>query len=161
MRCLKTAVGLTDGSGMTEVQRSLWVLSRPVCSALNLLMEGMSQVFYGTSEQHKETSEPRQLRDCKDTQIVIDFLEKGSPSHGDLQLRNITNSLTAYESANVDYARDIGLKIIDSMSGKLVTDFVFRRKQQAVQITTKQNPGGDCKRLGSTLLFQRFITLAI
>ena len=125
MRCLKTAGGLTDGSGMTEVQRSLWVLSRPVCSALNLLMEGMSQVFYGTSEQHKETSEPRQLRDCKDTQIVIDFLEKGSPFNGDLQLRNITNGLTAYESANVDSARDLGLKIIDSMSGKLVADFVF------------------------------------
>ncbi|XP_065564225.1 sodium/calcium exchanger 1-like [Artemia franciscana] len=61
MRCFITAGGLTDRSGMTEVERSLWALSRPVFSVLNLLMEGISQVFYGTSEQHKETSEPRQL----------------------------------------------------------------------------------------------------
>ena len=46
------------------------------------------------------------------------------------------------------------------MSEKLVADFVFRGKQQAVQITTKQNPGADCKRLDPTLLLQRFIPLA-
>ena len=61
--CLKKAGGLTDGSGMTEFQRFLWVLSRTVYSALSLLTEGVSPVFYGTSEQHKETFEPRQLRD--------------------------------------------------------------------------------------------------
>jgi hypothetical protein len=104
MRCLKTTGGLTDGSGITEV------LSRPTCSALNLLIEGVSQVIYGTSEHHKEMSEPRQPRDCKDTQIVINLLEKGSSFNGDLQLRKITNDLTAYEPANVDSARDLGLK---------------------------------------------------
>ena len=85
----------------------------------------MSHVFYRTSEQYKEMSETRQLRHCKETQIVIDFLEKGSPFNGDIHLRNIANSLKAYGSASVDPARDLGLKIIDSMSGKLVVDFVF------------------------------------
>ena len=55
-------------------------------------------------------SEQRQLRDCKDTQILINFLEKESPFDGDLQLRNITNSLTADEFDNVDFARDLGPK---------------------------------------------------
>ena len=123
-------------------------------------MKGVSQVFYGTSEQQKQAPEPKQLRVCKNTQTVFDFLEQGSPFNGNLQLGNTTNGLTAYESANVDSSRDLGLKFIESMSGKLVADFVFRRKQQAVQITTKQNLGGDCKRLDSTFLFQWLISLA-
>ena len=38
MRCLQTAGGPTNGIGMTEVQRFLWVVSRPVCFSLNLPM---------------------------------------------------------------------------------------------------------------------------
>ena len=45
MRSLKTSGGLTNGSGMTEAQRSLWVLLRPVCSTVNLLMERISQIL--------------------------------------------------------------------------------------------------------------------
>ena len=160
MRSLKTCGGLTNGSGMTEAQRSLWVLSRPVCSTVNLLMERISQILYVTSDQHKEMSEPMQLRDCKDTQTIIEFLERGSPFEGDVQLRSIANGLTAYPSANVDSAKDVGLKVIDAMSGQVVSDFVFRRKEQAIQMTTKQSPSGDCKRLDPTLLFQRFIMIA-
>ena len=46
------------------------------------------------------------------------------------------------------------------MSRKLVSDSVFKRKQQAFQITTEPNSGGDCKRLDPTFVFQRFIRLA-
>lgn len=160
MRSLKTAGGLTRGTGMTETQRSLWVLARPTCSAVNLLMEDLTQILYGTSEQHKENAGPRQERDFKDTQAMVTYFENGSPFGGDTQLRSIATGLTAYESANVDCAKAVGLKILDAMTGKVAKDFVFRRKEQAVQITTKQTAGGDCKRLDPALLFQRFIALA-
>ena len=111
-------------------------------------------------KQHKETSEPRQLIYCKDTQIVIDFVEKLSPFNGNLQLRNMINGLTAHKSVNIDSARALGIKIIDSMSRELVADFLFRRNQQAVQITKKQNPGRDCKRMCPTLLLQKLVTPA-
>ncbi|XP_065581046.1 uncharacterized protein LOC136040675 [Artemia franciscana] len=160
MRSLKTSGGLTNGRGMTEAQRPFWVLLRPVCSTVNLLMERISQILCVTSDQHKEMSKPMQRRDCKDTQTIIEFLERGSPFEGDVHLRSIANGLTAYPSTNVDSAKDVGLKVIDAMSGQLVSDFVFRRKQQAIQMTTKQSQSGDCKRLDPTLLFQRFIRIA-
>ena len=57
MRSLKTTGGLTHGSGMMEVQRTLWTLSRSVTSAYNEAMQFTNRT-YSTSEQHKESTNP-------------------------------------------------------------------------------------------------------
>ena len=46
-------------------------------------------------------------RDYKDTHIVIDYLEKGSPFNGVSQVSNITYGLIAYESTTADSDRDL------------------------------------------------------
>ena len=51
-RSLKSTGGLTKGSGMTAVQRAIWVLSIPICSIYGVVMEENTGVLYTSSEQH-------------------------------------------------------------------------------------------------------------
>ena len=53
---LKTQGGLTRGKGMTDIQRLLWVLSMPACTALYQTMQVFTSVCYTTSDQHKDLS---------------------------------------------------------------------------------------------------------
>lgn len=56
MRSIKSTGGLTRGKGMSETQRSVWVLSNPTTSEINSAMQELTEVNYETSEQHKELS---------------------------------------------------------------------------------------------------------
>ena len=64
IRSVKATGGLTRGRGMSEIQRLVWLLSRPACSEVNLQsMQDLLGISYQTSEQHKEISESRQEKD--------------------------------------------------------------------------------------------------
>ena len=71
MRSLKTAGGLTRGSGMSEHQRALWTMSVPITSFYSEAMQEFTCQNFATSEQHKEATTSRMKRDHAD-------LEKGS-----------------------------------------------------------------------------------
>ena len=49
MRSLKTTGGLTRGSGMTESQRLVWLLSTPASAQINHAMQDFTAVSYTTS----------------------------------------------------------------------------------------------------------------
>ena len=105
---MKTAVGLTSGSGMTEENRALWILSRPLCSQLPGNMELVTKPLYKRSDQHKEQRKTRQQRDSSDAEALLEVLDTSSPLRGDPKLRNITNGMVTCESVNVDEAKVIG-----------------------------------------------------
>jgi hypothetical protein len=67
MRSLKTRGGLTRGSGFSKVQRAIWLLSMPICSNYNLVMQDFSYVSFTTSDQHKDFAESRITRDNNTT----------------------------------------------------------------------------------------------
>ena len=52
MRTLKSTGGLTRGSNMSESQRSIWLLSMPVCSEYNMALQELTKVKFENSEQH-------------------------------------------------------------------------------------------------------------
>ena len=54
MRSLKTTGGLTRGSGMTESQRRVWLLSTPACAQVNSAMQELTEVSYTISDQHNK-----------------------------------------------------------------------------------------------------------
>ena len=54
MKSVKTTSGLTRGRGMSEIQRLVWLFSRPTCLEINNTMQKFSSVAYSTSDQHKE-----------------------------------------------------------------------------------------------------------
>ena len=45
MRSLKTSGGLTRGSGMSEFQRDVWVLSQPACAQVNTSFQSLTGVL--------------------------------------------------------------------------------------------------------------------
>ena len=79
MRSVKTTCGLTHGRGMTEIQRTEWILSTTTTAAVRKAMEEFSGVRYESSEQHvdqhKESSQARKSRDYKDAIKMIKYLE--------------------------------------------------------------------------------------
>ena len=78
MRSITTHGGLASGNGMTENQRSVWVLSMPVCASINETMQQFSGVSYETSDQHNDVSAARQARYVSDTVDLIDYLNERS-----------------------------------------------------------------------------------
>ena len=116
MRSIKTHGGLTRGKGMTENQRLVRVLSMPVCASINETMQTFSGVSYETSDQHKDVSAARQARDVSNTVDLIDYLNERYPFVQKDSLFNIANAMTAQERVNVEKARQIGVKIVESMA---------------------------------------------
>ena len=82
MRSLKTKGGMTRGSGMTESQRLVWILSTPVCAQVNCAIQELTEVPYTTNDQHKDVAEARQKRDMADTLEILEYLIPRSPFGG-------------------------------------------------------------------------------
>ena len=74
MRSIKTLGGLTRGRGMTEQQRTVWLLSTPACTQINHAMQQVPGVCYDGSEQHEEVNNSRTNKDYKDAVIVILYI---------------------------------------------------------------------------------------
>ena len=153
---------MTGGRGMTEVQRAQWLLSMPACADVNSAMQNLTGVGFHTSEQHKETSNSRKKRDKMDTLKILSFLQERNPFSEDISLRNIETGVTADASVNVDKAKEIGTKIIESMAGKNIVDFTFKKSNQAITLNAKSNVkvGGETIQVDPQLLFQRLTTVA-
>ncbi|CAG2196688.1 unnamed protein product [Mytilus edulis] len=108
MRSVKTAGGLTRGRGMTESQRSLWLMSMPACAEINQAMQDLSGVGYFSSEQHKDETHARQKKDTNDIQTLLTFLKSRNPfidSEVDRSLRNIETGVVADKTVNDDAKR--------------------------------------------------------
>ena len=86
MRSVKTTGGLTHGRGMTELQRTKWVLSTTTTAAVKQAMEEFAGVRYECSEQHvdqhKECSKTRSSRDYNDAMKMLQYLDFRNPFEG-------------------------------------------------------------------------------
>ena len=134
MRSLKSTRDLTHGSGMNERQRSLWTMSVPITSEYNNAMQGFNGLCYTTSEQHKESTEPRIKRDKSDLMEIHEKLLSTTLFTEDPSLRNIINGIVAEENVNANDYKSVGGKILDKMSGKPVFTFSFKRKDKATTL---------------------------
>jgi len=57
---------MNRGGGMTELQRSKWLLSMPGCADMNNALQDLTNIGFQTSEKHKESTSARKKRDRKD-----------------------------------------------------------------------------------------------
>lgn len=73
---------------------------------------------------------------------------------------NIATGVTAEEKVNVDNAKAVGISILDSMVGKCVMDFSFKKKNQIVTMTTNNaiRISDELVNIDPQLLFQRLVT---
>ncbi len=110
MRGIKTSGRLTRGTGMTETQRNVWLLSLPTHAHVNEVMQEFSSVRHETSEQHKEVSKARQSRDVNDTLDFLSYLIEQSPFTSDPVLRSLASGMTAESLINVSKSKEVGQK---------------------------------------------------
>ena len=162
MRSLKSRSGLTRGSGLTEIQRTTWLLSMPLCSTYNLAMQEYTRVLLESSEQHKEMRESRRTRDGNDIKKVVERLESISPFHSDYGLCNIVTGVTADPGVNVHDLHSIGADIVVKMIGKHVFTYSAKRSDKVKtlgSVSAVSVVNADIE-VDPALLFQRMMTVA-
>ena len=65
-----------------------------------------------SSDQHKDVTKVRQLRDVRDTLGLINLLKERDPFVQNNALINIANGMTTESIVNVDRAKQIGENIL-------------------------------------------------
>ena len=163
MRSLKTSGGLTRGSGMSETQRNIWVLSRPTCGQVNIAMQNVTGVHQNSREQIRDFANSRQQRDFEDCNTIKRYLSDHNPFIIRRDLVNISSGMHADSRVNVDRAREIGVDILKSMHGKSPKDFKFKRKDHAVTLAVKSCVKIDNEhvQIDPNLMFQRLASVAV
>ena len=127
---MKTSGGLTTrGRGMTQTQRLVWLMAHTVCAEVNNAMQQLTGVQYNTSEQHKDLTTARQGIYIADSCELLECLESRNPFSDNCSLRSIATGTNAGISVNVDTAKDVGEKILTSMSQQKVLQHSFKKKR--------------------------------
>ncbi|KAK2553580.1 hypothetical protein P5673_025071 [Acropora cervicornis] len=78
---------------------------------VNNAMQTLTGVSYQTSEQQKDTTEARKLRDYNDTLDLIDYLSQRDPFSQDHAQHCIATGVLADEEVNVNKCKEVGDKM--------------------------------------------------
>ena len=89
-----------------------------------------------SSDQHKDVTKARQLRDVSDTLDLINLLRERDLFIQNNVLINIANGMTVESIVNVDRAKPIGEIILESMVHKTV-EFTFRKADEVVTMSSR------------------------
>ena len=95
-------------------------------------MQEFTGSHYVTSNQHKDVSEGRQIRDGKDITSLHQYQININPFLADQSLRNISSDVTCDSTVYSDKAEKVGCKILKSMEGKDVEGYTLKKKGQVV-----------------------------
>ena len=149
---------------MGELQRLVWLLLMPSCAAVN---QWMVSFTHGASkiEHHKDLTEAQQRcrqqrKDDKDTGTIVRYVLQRNPFETEgHQFGYVATGQTSDTSANVDSAKEIGHRILQSMKGQPVSAVSFKKKEEDVTMSTKPafKIGGERVSVDPQLLFQRLL----
>ena len=103
----------------------------------------MSGAKYSTNEQNKETGKSRQRRDMKDTHTLLLTMFERNPFAENTSLRNIKTGVNATGDVDVCRAKEIGQKIMDSMTGIPVAQYTFKSSDQVTTLQSKSSVRAD------------------
>ena len=160
MRSFKTTGGLTQERGMTELQRTVWLLSTPACAEVNRAMQKVTNVTYEASEQHKETSQACLQRDFKDSIKILQFAIARNPFDSQNELMSIDTGEIAIATVNVDQTKKIGNDILESMCGNPTKEYTFKKKNTAITLKARSTDqiDGEIIAIDPLLMFWCHIT---
>ena len=100
--------------------------------------------------------------DSQEMTMIPDYLQHRSPFEHDSSLQSIATGVTAESTVNADKAKEVGCKILQSMAGKNVSDFTFKKKDAVVTMGSKSYAkiDGQSLPIDPQLLFQHLLTAA-
>lgn len=157
MRSLKSIGGLTRGSRMSEHKRAIWT-SSPVSSSYNHAMQNIFGMEYTTSEQHKEATTARIIRDKDDLTKLTSVLELYTPFSEETTLRNIITEMNADDDVNVHELFTIRRYIVARMEGQAIFSYSHKRNSEAKTLASaKAVKVAEDRSIDPVLLFQRFL----
>lgn len=145
MRAMKTSGGLTmtRGRGMTESVVSRWVLGMPGCSDITQHFEAFCGVTFTTSEQHVELRMSRQVRDNKDVDTLLQWLNVHSPMTSNKELMSIATGVVADNTIdntiNCDSAVKVGTEAMQKITGKKFGNIKLHRKDKVLPLSCVNN----------------------
>jgi hypothetical protein len=111
------------------------------------------------SEQHKEMSVARLVKEMADTQELFNFLGLINPFHGNPALCSLVTGVTADVVVNADRAKEVGNKILQNMIRKEVSKHSFKKKDQVVPLSNSNaiTVKDYVINIDPQLLFQRLV----
>lgn len=127
----------------------------------------IASLHYNSNLQLKNTKLSvrffRQKRDQQDLEIILNYLKERNPfnlNEGPT-LRNIFDGMESGSSVNVDRSFEIGEKIVSSMRNQCVSDYTFKKVNQAITMQSRNSVmiDGEAVTIDPQLLFQRLILL--
>ena len=167
---------MTRGEGLSEIQRALWLLSRPITSSYCMQIEEQERVEYRSSDQHsKQTqighdvgtkseyiSNSMMNRDVKDTRKVVEFIDSFSTFNDQHSLHNIVTGEIAHESINSEKYLEIGNHSIDTLIDKDIFNYTFSRSAKVKNMGSKNvvKLKDEDTGIDPSLLFQRMVILS-
>ena len=93
---------------------------------------GLQDTNTSDKEVHKDRSAARMARDAKDLQTILHYFSERKPFSKDLrELRSLSSGVLADKSVDVDTAESFGQAILQSLYGKSVAEYTFRKKDQS------------------------------
>ncbi len=139
---------------MLYVQRHIWVMTRPICAVINFLLMNYTKIQQTTSDQHKECGDSRVKRDEKDTKLVIEYFKKYAPFHVD-------RSFCRKKMSMLTSRNQLATALWKKMNGKTVSEFIPRKADQVVLMSSNSSGKEDKNRLvDPALMFQRLVSVA-
>ena len=115
------------------------------------------QQIHKLHEAHPEVS--KHIDHMTDSCELLEFLEYRNPFSDNCSLQSIPTGINAVIRVNVDTAKDVGEKILTSMAQQKVLQHDFKKKYQAVTLsTTAVKVNAKTIQIDPQLLFQRLIT---
>lgn len=133
------------GRTFSDLNASIWLLSRPVITQLDLKLRETLVVGYNTSEQSNAQvqTKPERMSRMKKDKADMEILEQYFVSRGlfsnqnsrNPNLMNLATGFIAPAQTNVDKAQEVGLKIVEKMyEVDNIKSFSIPKKLLAVQI---------------------------
>ena len=168
MRSIKSRGALTEGRGMTENVRHLWVLSMSYTASIHEAMIELSKTQVQSSEQHVELGTSRRRRDYRDCELLLAWLTTKNPFVVPVvNLFSLSNGLVSTEGkdeVNCEKTEEVGLTIQRSLDDVSVTNASIKRKDLVKPLESLQHGNkvkGGMANIDSKVIFNRMIAVAV
>ena len=121
---------------------------------------GLQDTNTSDEEFHKGRSAARIDRDAKDVQTILHYFSERKPfSKDSRELRSLSSGVLADKSVDLDRAESLGQAILQSMYGKSVAEYTFRKKDEVTTLasSTYITVEGERLEIDPKQLFQRLV----
>jgi hypothetical protein len=124
-------------------------------------MQEFCDMQYTTSEQHKEATAARIVRDKEDLTKLATMLGLYTPFSDEMTLRNIITGINADDDVNVHDLFTVGRDTVSKMESQLIFSYSHKRNTKVKTLASaKAVKVAEDRTIDPALLFQRFLVVS-